>query len=181
MALLLAPTVIVNSVAAVGPPAKACSAELVRRNGALGRLRGPPGGKAVRAQKRVDGFVIAIDQNRSALNDKRGDIHLERHIHLEQYYREAIQVFADTLPADHMNMGIAQIKLGRALVRQLRFSEAEEHLISGYAILSKQANPSLIHLQNARQNLVSVYDALKQPGKAQQFQAGLSATQPTAR
>jgi serine/threonine-protein kinase len=93
----------------------------------------------------------------------------------EQFYRDAIQVFADTLPADHMNMGIAQIKLGRALVRQLRFREAEGHLISGYAILSKQANPSLIHLQNARQDLVSVYDALKQPDKARRFQTELSA------
>ena len=33
----------------------------------------------------------------------------------EVYYREAIQVFADTLPPDHMNMGIARIKLGHAL------------------------------------------------------------------
>jgi eukaryotic-like serine/threonine-protein kinase len=64
----------------------------------------------------------------------------------EVYYREAIQVFADTLPPDHMNMGIARIKLGHALVCQSRFREAEEQLISGYAILSRQANPSLIHL-----------------------------------
>jgi eukaryotic-like serine/threonine-protein kinase len=101
----------------------------------------------------------------------------------EQYYREAIQVFADTLPAGHMNMGIAQIKLGRALVRQSRFSEAESRLISGYAILSKQANPSSTHLQNARQDLVSVYDALHQPEKAMKFQAELAATRakPVAR
>src|ERR1035438_8756932 len=67
----------------------------------------------------------------------------------EQFYRDAIQMFAATLPADHMNMGIAQIKLGRALARQSRFGEAEGPLLSGYAILSRQANPSSIHLQNA--------------------------------
>jgi eukaryotic-like serine/threonine-protein kinase len=96
----------------------------------------------------------------------------------EQFYRDAIEVFAETLPADHMNMGIAQIKLGRALVRQSRFDEAEGHLTSGYAILSKQGNPSLVHLRNARQDLVSVYDALKEPDKAQKFQAELAATRP---
>jgi serine/threonine-protein kinase len=89
----------------------------------------------------------------------------------EQLYRDAIQMFAETLPAGHLNIGIAQIKLGRALVRQSRFGEAEGPLLSGYAILSKQANPSSIHLQNARQDLVSVYDALKEPDKAQKFQA----------
>lgn len=93
----------------------------------------------------------------------------------EQYYQEAIDIFAETLPADHLNMGIAQIKLGRALVRETRFSEAEPHLMAGYAILAKQASPSLVHLQNARQDLVSVYDALRQPEKAKKFQAELAA------
>lgn len=93
----------------------------------------------------------------------------------EQYYQEAIDVFAETLPADHLNMGIAQIKLGRALVRETRFSEAEPHLMAGYSILAKQASPSLVHLQNARQDLVSVYDALRQPEKAKKFQAELAA------
>jgi serine/threonine protein kinase/Flp pilus assembly protein TadD len=93
----------------------------------------------------------------------------------EQYYNEAIQMFAATLPADHLNMGIAQIKLGRALVRERRFSEAEGHLTSGYAILAKQTSPSVVHLQNARQDLVSVYDALQQPEKARKFQEELAA------
>ena len=99
----------------------------------------------------------------------------------EQLYREAIQMFAETLPAVHLNIGIAQIKLGRALVRELRFGEAEGPLLSGYAILSKQANPSSIHLQNARQDLVSVYGALKEPDRAQKFQAELARTKSVAR
>jgi len=99
----------------------------------------------------------------------------KEYVRAEQFYRDAIQAFAETLPANHLNMGIAQIKLGRALVLQSRFSEAEGHIVSGYAILSKQANPSSVHLQNARQDLVSVYDALKQPDKAQRFRAELIA------
>jgi serine/threonine-protein kinase len=93
----------------------------------------------------------------------------------EQFYGDAIHAFAETLPANHLNMGIAEIKLGRALVLQSRFSEAEGHIVTGYAILSKQASPSSVHLQNARQDLVSVYDALKQPDKAQKFRAELIA------
>jgi tetratricopeptide (TPR) repeat protein/predicted Ser/Thr protein kinase len=96
----------------------------------------------------------------------------------EQLYQEAIQVFAETLPADHLNMGIAQIKLGRALVREKRFGDAEGHLTSGYAILAKQANPSVGYLQKAREDLVSVYDALKQPEKAKRFQTELAAANP---
>jgi serine/threonine-protein kinase len=87
----------------------------------------------------------------------------------EHLYQQAIDVFAATLPPDHLNMGIAQIKLGRALVRDHRFREAEAHLLSGYGILSKQTSPSLVYLQNARQDLAAVYEALRQPEKAQKF------------
>jgi tetratricopeptide (TPR) repeat protein len=93
----------------------------------------------------------------------------------EQLYVEAIGVFAETLPADHMHMGVAQIKLGHALVRESRFRDAEPRLISGYAILAKQANPLVVHLQNARQDLISVYDALKEPEKAKKVQVELTA------
>ena len=34
----------------------------------------------------------------------------------------------------------------------------------------------MVHLRNARLDLVSVYDALKEPDKAQTFQAELAAT-----
>jgi serine/threonine-protein kinase len=92
-----------------------------------------------------------------------------------ELYHQAIQVFSETLPADHLNMGIAQIKLGRALLRQSQYSEAETHILSGYAILSKQANPSVSFLQKARQDLISVYDALREPEKAQKYRAELAA------
>ncbi|MGA3188349.1 MAG: serine/threonine-protein kinase [Bryobacteraceae bacterium] len=103
--------------------------------------------------------------------------YVERHqyVRARELYKEAIQVFSETLPADHLSMGIAQIKLGRTLVREKRFSEAEGHILSGYAILSKQASPSLSYLQKAREDLVSVYDALHMPEKAQKFRSELAA------
>ncbi len=91
----------------------------------------------------------------------------------EELYRQAIQMFASTLPAGHLNIGIAQIKLGRALLRQQRFRDAETQLLAGYAILVKQTSPALVYLQNARRDLVSVYEALKQPEDARKFQAEL--------
>ncbi len=94
----------------------------------------------------------------------------------EELYRQAIQMFASTLPAGHLNIGIAQIKLGRALLRQQRFRDAENQLLAGHAILVKQASPSLVYLQNARRDLVSVYEALKQPEDARKFQAELGSS-----
>src|SRR5207248_11323362 len=89
----------------------------------------------------------------------------------EELYREALQVFAETLPADHLNVGITRIKLGRTLFRARRYGEAEEQILSGYTILKKQANPSVSWLQNAQQDLATLYDALHQPEKANTFRA----------
>jgi hypothetical protein len=67
-------------------------------------------------------------------------------------------------------------QLGRALVRELRFKDAEAHILAGYAILTRQANPSVSYLQKAREDLVSVYDALHQPEKAKALRAEWSAS-----
>lgn len=87
----------------------------------------------------------------------------------EQLYGEALQVFAETLPPDHLNTAIAQVKLGRALVREQRYKEAEGHILTGYSILMKQSNPSVSFLKNAREDLVTVYEALGEPDKAKAF------------
>lgn len=92
----------------------------------------------------------------------------------EQLYSEALQVYDGTLPPDNINVGITNIKLGRALLRQQRYGEAEAHSLKGYTILSKQANPSVSWLQNARTDLVTIYDALHEPDKAKQFRAALA-------
>ena len=49
----------------------------------------------------------------------------KRYAHAEQIYREVIGRFTQTQGAGHLNTGIAHHKLGRALVRQERFAEAE--------------------------------------------------------
>jgi eukaryotic-like serine/threonine-protein kinase len=56
---------------------------------------------------------------------------------------------------------------------QQRYHEAEHHLLAGHAILGKQTDPSISWLRAAREDLVTVYDALKHPERAQTYGAQL--------
>jgi serine/threonine-protein kinase len=87
----------------------------------------------------------------------------------EALFREAIAMFSRTLPPDSLNEGIARIKLGRALRRQDRFSEAVPESLRGYRVVSKQASPSAPWLRFAREDLVADYTALHQPEKNREF------------
>ena len=98
----------------------------------------------------------------------------EQFTRAEQLYREALAIFADTLPADHLNSAVAQVKLGRALVRQQRYGEAEGYLLNGYRLLTAQSSPTVSWLQTARQDLVSTYEALQRPEEARKFRAELA-------
>jgi serine/threonine-protein kinase len=92
----------------------------------------------------------------------------------EAIYREVIGRFTESLSADHLNTGIARIKLGRSLVRQRRYREAEPEILAGYGILARQTSPSVSWLKAARQDLVTVYDSLRQPGRAAKYRAELA-------
>jgi serine/threonine-protein kinase len=80
-------------------------------------------------------------------------------------------MFAATLPADHLNIGIGRIKLGRALLRQKRYAESVRESRAGYDILTRQTDPSISWLQAARTDLVEEYGALRQLDKAAEIQA----------
>jgi serine/threonine protein kinase/tetratricopeptide (TPR) repeat protein len=98
----------------------------------------------------------------------------------EQYFREALQIDAATLPADHLNVAIVRIRLGRALIPQHRYADAEAESLAAYGILMKQSSPPANWLQNARKDLVAEYGALHQPEKAAKFQAELADAQSKA-
>lgn len=87
----------------------------------------------------------------------------------ESLYRQALAMYARTLPLGNLNEAITRIKLGRVLLRQNRFQEAESESLSGYRILSQQATPSLAYLRSAREDLAAIYLALHQPEKAREF------------
>jgi serine/threonine-protein kinase len=102
-----------------------------------------------------------------------GGVCLERkeHARAEELFREALAIYAQTLPAGNLNEGITRIKLGRMLLRERRLAEVEVQSLTGYQIPSKQASPRVTWLQNARADLVSIYAALREPEKAQKFRA----------
>jgi hypothetical protein len=70
-----------------------------------------------------------------------------------------------------MNVGIARIKLGRSLLRQERWTEAEKESMAGYELLKTRTEAGVSWLQAARTDLASVYDALGQAEKASLFRA----------
>jgi tetratricopeptide (TPR) repeat protein len=106
-------------------------------------------------------------------------VYMDRKLYVraEQLFREALQQYAGTLPAEHENVGVGRISLGRALLRQNRFSAAESESRTGYEILLKQSSPSQAWLHNARTDLAEEYAAMRQPEKAEQFRAELAKAQ----
>ena len=87
----------------------------------------------------------------------------------ERLFREALQIYAATLPPDHLSVGISRARLGSTLAAEHRYSEAEVESRAGYEILSKKASPSIKWLQIARHDLATEYQALNQPDKAVKF------------
>ena len=78
----------------------------------------------------------------------------------EAQYREAIAIFTETQSPTHINVGIARIKLGRALLRGGRPAEAEPEILAGIDILQQQTVPSVGWLKNAHDDLAAVRTAL---------------------
>jgi len=101
---------------------------------------------------------------------KRGD-----QVAAERLFREAVRRFTESQSAGHLNTGVARIKLGRTLLHQGRFAEAEVETLAGYGIIAKQVSPSMSWLNNARSDLVVEYDSLHRPADAAKFRGELAA------
>jgi len=93
----------------------------------------------------------------------------------EKLYRQAIPIYVESQSPSHINTGIARIKLGRTLLRQHRYGDAEVETHAGYDILSTQMDPKVSWLVNARKDLVEEYEGLKQPEQAAKFRAEIAA------
>ena len=91
----------------------------------------------------------------------------------EQLYRDALKLYADSLPAGHLNIAIARVKLGGVLFRDRRYSEAEAESRAGYELLMKQSTPPARWVQTARNDLLSEYDAMDQSEKAAKIRSEL--------
>ncbi len=96
----------------------------------------------------------------------------------EKQYRMVIPIYTEAQSATSTNTGIARIKLGRTLLRQRRYPEAETETRAGYEILVKQMDPKVSWLVNARNDLVEEYQALKKPDEVAKFQGLIAAYAP---
>jgi serine/threonine-protein kinase len=105
------------------------------------------------------------------------NLYLEKkqYVRAERLYREVVQRFTEEFSADSMATGIAHIKLGRVLLRERHYQDAEAHSSAGYRILAKQVGPSMKFRRFACEDLAAEYEALHQPEKAKQFQVELAA------
>lgn len=92
----------------------------------------------------------------------------------EQLFRDVVRRYQETLPADNVNTGIAHVKLGRTLLREKHYKDAEPETMAGYEILRKQSSPSNSFIRAACKDLAAEYDALKQPQQAARFRAELA-------
>ncbi len=116
-------------------------------------------------------YLVAI-----ALSNVAGIIYDKKdYPRAEQLFRDVIRRYKETLPADNVNLAIAHIKLGRALLHDNRYKDAEPETLAGYEILIKQSSPSTSFIHAARKDLAAEYDALSQPQQAARFRAELAA------
>lgn len=116
-------------------------------------------------------YLVAIALSNLAYNY----LNQKDYARAEQLFRDVVRRFTETLSADNVNTGIAHIKLGRTLLRENRFADAQVESLEGYENLMKQANPGTSYLRAARKDLAAEYDALQQPEKAAKFRAEMTA------
>jgi serine/threonine-protein kinase len=93
----------------------------------------------------------------------------------EKLYRQALPIYIETQSSTHINTGIVRIKLGRTILRQRRYAEAEAETRGGYDILIAQMDPKVSWLVNARKDLVEEYEAMKLPDQAAKFRLEIAA------
>jgi eukaryotic-like serine/threonine-protein kinase len=91
----------------------------------------------------------------------------------EKMYREAVRRF-DAESPDSVNDAIAHVKLGRTLMSEAKFSDAETQSLGGYKYLIAHVAPGNVYLANARRDLATIYDGLHQPQQAARFRAELA-------
>lgn len=128
-------------------------------------------------------FTRMADINRRVYDDRHylvgiallglGDVYSaqKNNARAEKSYREALARFTEKLPANHPNTAATRLRLGHLLVLDHQFKEAEGQLLAGYAVLEKQPGQQVNRVQTARKDLVTVYEELKQPEKAEKFRA----------
>ncbi|PKL93579.1 MAG: hypothetical protein CVV20_02940, partial [Gemmatimonadetes bacterium HGW-Gemmatimonadetes-1] len=78
----------------------------------------------------------------------------------EQRYREAVRIFTATQGAEHVNTGIARVRLARSLLRQGRFAEALQESELGEAIVAREMAANSVWVTLARKDMAEILGRL---------------------
>jgi serine/threonine protein kinase/tetratricopeptide (TPR) repeat protein len=95
----------------------------------------------------------------------------------ERLLRDALAIYAKTLSPGDVRIGAARAKLGRALVLQSRWRDAEPELLAGYEIGNKEA-PTSEWARAASEDLATTYTALGRLSEARKYQKPTGAPTP---
>ena len=131
-------------------------------------------------------FTQAMDQWRTTLGDQHpfiaiaysnmGSVCLDQKDYAcaEKNYREAVRRL-DTSSKDSLNAVIAHLKLGRSLLRQNRFKDAEGETLSAYQYLVEHVKADNGFLRASRKDLAAIYDGLHRNDQSARYRAELRA------
>jgi serine/threonine-protein kinase len=105
-----------------------------------------------------------------------GSVYMDRkdYAHAEQNFRDAVRRFTEALGSENVNTGEARLKLGRTLLRETRYKDAQPETLAAYQILIKQTSPATSYIRAARKDLAAEYDGLRQPQEAARYRAELA-------
>lgn len=113
--------------------------------------------------------AIALSNIASVYMDKKD------YLRAEQVFRDVLRRLTEALAADNVNTGIAHIKLGRTLLREKRYKDAEAETLAGYNILTKQTSPNTSFIRAARKDLIADYEGMAESAKASKYRGELTA------
>jgi tRNA A-37 threonylcarbamoyl transferase component Bud32/Tfp pilus assembly protein PilF len=93
----------------------------------------------------------------------------------EALLRKALTIYAVAIPGGNLSTAVAHIKLGRALMHQNRFQEAEPESLAGYRFFLRNASPDDAYLAGARKDLAAIELHLNRPEASARYRRELEA------
>ena len=99
----------------------------------------------------------------------------QRYAEAEQVLRRLVSTAEDTLPPKHYFHGRFLTALGRTLLAEQRFEEAEGILLEAYDQLSDLGGSTSSDTRHALRSLVTLYEKWEKAAEADRFRALLEA------